>query len=275
MNSQVLHSPQHFISNFVLLNYRDGSWPSIPSVNSYSRIKTADFAAAQAVSALRIGGDGYLGAWILGGDGSQQRAVDAIGQLAQDFDIDLGTNRHGQITASMFYALGAVVKAFTAKGDYGEKIKGGTFLARRRMQLLANASVFRYARRYMSLAATNGPLGSYASDWLIEGQWFADAGSITAHGEKRTRDQSLWSVRDGVTAGDVVAQIQARRYYGPVYAAFDAADLCGLDVDLGDYITVTHFAGMNTNGWVDQKLRVERIAFNPDDQTVSIEGQTV
>lgn len=265
---------QHFIANFVLLNYRDGVWPAIPSVNGYSRLDTASFAAATATSILRVGGSGYIGAPYIGEGGAQQKAVDAISQLAQDCDLDLGTNRHGQITASMVYNLTAPVRAFTAVTD----IVKGTFKPKRRMELLANASLFRYRRRLMSLSATNGPLGSFASDWLVEGQWFADAGSIAAHGGepagKRTREQSLYSVRDTTTADNVVSSIQARRYYGPIYAKFQTT-LCGLDVDLGDNITVTHFAGLAGVGWTEKLLRVERIAFNPDTLTVDLEGQVI
>jgi len=265
---------QHFVNNWWIQDYQTGNWFSIPTVNGYSRIQTASFEAVRTTSIVRLGGDGYIGAFLLGWDQNQQPLVDVLAQLAQDCDCNLGVNRHGQIMASMVYNLTAATKAFVDVTDVVAK----SFSVRRRFELLANAFTYRFAKNYIMDAQPDSARtgAAWMSDAIIGMETIetSDPTSIAAVAETRKFVLEGWSTRHKGTVEDVAEQLLIRRLYGPIYARF-TTNLCGMDVELGDNITLTHFGGMDTTGWTAKLLRVERLVIDPDAMTVELEGQAV
>jgi hypothetical protein len=259
----------HFLANFALQNYRSGGW-SIPVVNGYARVSTSTFTAVNTTAALRLAG-GYKGAFILGAGGQSQTVSAVLAQMCADGDFDLAVNRHGQIIASMVYPLNSIVKSFTDVSD----IAKGTFSARRKFEYLINRVTYHYGKNFIpdSRPWSSRTGAAWYSDTAAVPE-SSDATSIAAVSETRTRDMQMYSLRDQATAANVVSYLIARRSLGPIYASFQT-NLAGLDVELGDLITVTHFAGMDINGWTAKKLRVERIAVDLDKMTVELEGQAV
>jgi hypothetical protein len=260
----------HLISNFILQNYTSGAW-SIPVVNGYTRVSTSTFETVKTASEARVSG-GYLGAFLLGAGGSQQTIAETLSRLCQDGDFDLLVNRHGQICASMVYPLNPIVKAFTDVTDIAKQ----SFSVRRKFEYLVNRITYHYQKNFIPdsrpWSARTG--AGWYSDITGTPPTASNSSSITAVRETRTLDLPMSSLRSMATAVNVVDSLLGRRAFGPIYSAFQTG-LCGLDVELGDLITVTHFAGMDASGWTNKKLRVERIAVDLDKLTVELEGQAV
>lgn len=263
---------QHFITNFWIQDYLTGDWLTIPTVNGYSRILTSSFEAVRTTSIARVGGSGYLGAFLLGHDATQQTLVDVLAQFAQDCDCNFGVNRHGQIMASMVNNATAATKAFMDQTDIIEQ----SFSVKRKFEFLANSFLYRFARNFIPDSRPDSARTSSA--WYSDFYGYTvdadDSASIADVAETRDFELEGWSLRDLTTATDVIDQLLTRRAYGPIYARFTTS-LCGLDVELGDNITVTHFGGMAAGGWTAKLLRVERIVVDPDAMTVELEGQVV
>lgn len=265
---------QHFINAWWLGDYQTGNWPAIPMVNSYSRINTASFEAVRTESIARVGGTGYIGAFLLGWDQGQQPLSDVLKQFAQDCDCDFGINQHGQIIASAINALTTPTRAFVDPTD----IVAGSFTVRRKVEYLTNAVVFRFMKNYiLDASADSARTGAeWMSDAIIGQETIdiTDPTSIAAVAETRKKELFGWSTRHKATALDVATHLLGRNSLGPIYATFKT-DLCGLDVELGDNITVTHFAGMSASGWTAKVLRVERLVLEPAAMTVELTGQVV
>lgn len=259
---------QHLLHNFVLLNYATGNWPAIPTVNSYSRIKSSTFAACKTTSEARLGG-GYLGAFILGADGTQQSVRELIRDICLSCDIRLGVNRHGQIVASMQNPAAASVLSLT---DVNDIIAGG-FEPNIRFQETYNRTTYRYARRYIQVPTELTPPENDflpvanrepQTDWLSGEQEQSDGTSVTNLGETKTHDFSMPMVRDSATADDVAEHVLERvllPVYTPVVTDFRAAA-----VELGDNIETSHFEGFDQ----DMTLEVQEIEIDPNAKQMTV-----
>lgn len=279
----------HFINNFWIQSYQTGNWLSYPTVNGvYSRIATLSFAAMNALTAARLGGSpsiGYLGAWMLGQDGTQKDISSALGQLLRDVDGDVGIDRHGRIIASAMTTSTASVASFV---DTQQEITDGSFAANRRMPYLYNAVQIKYMRNYVPETRSEFAIDSartaylwWADGWLAGGypaygtvqlEDSVSQSEVTGIGERRLLDLEGWSLRDPTTAFSVGAYKLARLSDGPIYSELTTG-LCGDNVDVGDYYAVTSQEGMDTSGWTAKKLRCEAIMYLLDEDLVTLEGQ--
>lgn len=249
---------QHALNNQVLQNYLTGNWLTVPSMNGYSKL--ANITAVTTIAAARVAG-GYKGAFILGGAGGQMTVAEFIKHASQSADVQFGINRHGQLAMSMENPSGAAVATITDVTDVdaqGLALEVG-------WDDLANKVPYRYARAYTPPA---GPSDT-AIPWAVDSS-ILDGAAVTAHLQtKTTAPLELALVQDTTTGDDVVARVLVRRtggaapYRGPVYATLKGG-LNYAAVDLGDIVSVTHFAGLGASGWATQKARVMGVDLDPE-----------
>jgi hypothetical protein len=72
-----------------------------------------------------------------------------------------------------------------------------------------------------------------------------------------------------LTANDVVARVLRRHTNPPRHVVFQLGAI-GLNLDLGDVIRVTHFAGLGPTGWIARPLWILAHDSDPGDKTVTI-----
>lgn len=263
----------HLLINWVLNNYASGAWLSPPTVNSYSRLKTAGFEAAKTRSEVRTA-LGYLGAFILAADGSTVTLTD-LARMFYEHGLYLGTNKDGQIIGSAIDPTAASVRSVS---DVTDTI-AQSFRARRQRSDIRNRVLYRYARRYVPLLQEPTPaegdalptsLQIPAPDWNTDNQELTDSGSITKYGT-RTMDLSLALTRDQATADDISALHLEVLPAGPMVATYREG-LCGTGVELGDNVALTHFEGVASAGYVDRDLRCEVHTVDLDKFETEVQG---
>jgi len=271
---------QHFLTNFVFSEYEDGNWNAIPTVNSYSVLKSGTFSTVKTVSEARVSG-GHKGAWMLAHDGSAPNLRDVLADLCRSGDFDLGQNWDGQIIASMVNASSSSVADWT---DLINVLQDGLDLERR-FDLSATAVRYRYARRYIQPITNPTPAETDLlpganripdPDWILSDE-VTDAGAEAALGEDKPYDVTYGAVRDVVTADDVSAEWLARSAQhneGPLMGQV-RTHLEATDVDLGDNVDVTHFGGVGASGYTDKRLRVREQDLDLNQMTVTSTVQDV
>jgi len=274
---------EHLICNWILQSYTSGAWPAIPTIGTpaLERFLTTSTDTVKLTSELRITG-GYLGAFMIGWDGSFLSIRDAIAAACRSCDIDIGINRDGQLFMSMIDSTASSLKAWNDVVD----VLRGSFDMERDFDRLANRIDYRYQRQYIQpvtelvdvVASGGSPVAQVrmpettqqpSVEWLVDHQTQEDATSITNNGETRIYDLDLPFVRDTETADDVVLHTLERLKNGPVHATFDV-DLCGTDIENGDNETLTHYQGMTATGWTDRLLRNEEHTVNLDTLSVTL-----
>jgi hypothetical protein len=72
-----------------------------------------------------------------------------------------------------------------------------------------------------------------------------------------------------LTANDVVAHVLRRHTNPPRHVVFQVGTI-GLNLDLGDVIRVTHFAGLGPTGWTARPLWILAHDSDPGQKTVTI-----
>lgn len=263
----------HLLINWVIGNYQSGAWLSPPSVQGYSRVKTASFGTVKTRTEARITG-GHIGAFELAWDGSTKTLRD-IARMASDHMIDLGCNKDGQIIASAIDPAATPVRSIL---DITDTI-ARTFHARRQRAEIRNRVLYRYSRRYVpELPSTTPPTGDALPPaltipepaWETDNQVVSDSGSITKYGT-RTKDLSLELTRDQATADDLAAWQLELLAAGPTVATYREG-LCGTNVDLGDVVELTHFEGPTASGYADRVLRAEVHTLDIDALQVEVQG---
>ena len=277
--TSIARQAMHILTNWVLQSYASGAWLSAPTVDSYSRINTQSFEDVRTRSATRMSTtEGHLGAFLLGWEGRTVTLPDLIAQW-HDCGIDLGTNKDGQIIASMIDPTAAAVRSVS---DVTDTI-AASFRARRRRDEIRNTIVYRYARRYVPALPESTPAeGEPLPDRLRQPQveWESDnneptpgSSSVTKYGTRKL-DLSLELVRDSATATDVAALKQEVLAPGPVAVTYKEG-LCGTNVDLGDNVDLDHFEGLTASGYTDRTLRCEVHTLDLDRFEVEVEGLDV
>ncbi len=253
--TSIARQTQHFLTNFVLQNHAtDEDWYAIPITGNpaYSVIDADAFAAVKAVTEVRLPTREYEGAFILGGDLEPTAIGDWLQRLCLGGDMSLGTDRHGREIASIEDPSLAAVEDFTIlnilKDSYSQK---------KDRQTLANVvscwTFKNYAPPTSDLTPEPGDLIPAAppgqTTWLTGQRIYSDGTSITALGGAPMGEREFhyedWVTHDFllIIPNNVIAYHLTRRTPGPDLHTL-RTDLCGLDVELGEVFTVTHFAGL-------------------------------
>lgn len=266
---------QDLITQHLVQNYQTGlllSTPQIGNADPYDLIHSQSFDLAQIVSEMMLEG-GLVGAFMLGGKLGLMTIEDIIAEMWNSGWIRTGENRHGQIMVSIQNPNAVIMRAFTER-DVLEDSEGKSSLEVERVfDDLTNAYEYRFGQVYIEPITREAPAEGDRlprknpdteafREWLSGRQTLADDLSIAAIQETRLAETDLKFTRDAATAAAVIAARLANTKDGPIDAVFRTG-LQGLAVEIGDLITMTHYAGFGDGGWVDQVLEVRRIQFDP------------
>lgn len=243
----------HLLINWVFGNYHSGAWLSPPSVGTgpslYSRIDTETFEALKTRMDDLMGG--VKGAFILGYNGTANTLEQVLTLAAKNGHFDYGVNRHGQIIASMLDAELPINRNLTGLAD----ILKVSYRGRRKRDLTRNIAPYRCARRYVPSLVGFTPAEDEVlpvtntkpqTDWQVEvlpADAPQDDTSITKYGQ-RVEDIDFEMIRDEDTAEFIAGMIVDENAIPPVGVTFDEGP-CGVDTDLGQVDTATHFDGLS------------------------------
>jgi len=243
---------QHLLTNFVEQNHvTDANWYAIPSTanaSPYSIINATSVETAKTRSEVRRGG-GYLGAFVVGHDLNRTTLGDWLQRICLGGDMDMFVDRHGRACLSMEDPTLTPVKAFTITNTMA-----GTYRTWKDRSKLANDIT---CFTFKNLTQTNASVTLRPSSPQQPTEWLTgkrdgvatDGTSITALGGdpvgRRTFHYEDWVTRDVLltTTGSVQAHCLERSKNGPDFHQLET-DLCGLDVELGNIFSVTHFSGL-------------------------------
>jgi hypothetical protein len=245
----------HFLTNFLLQNHAgDMNWLPIPSVNNgtYSAINTASSEGVKTQSEVRIPSVGYVGATLIGWDGNQIPAADVLQKFNLSYDFSTGNSRDGQIMLAMETPAAAAVKDFTITKTVLDQYTYQIDRAK-----LANYVESKVLKMFVTPSQTTLQAHGLPAQWIFLAQYLSTGASITALGGDPAGRKKLpienWFERDATLQNtgqlwvDVIFHL-LQRYsgvgpqWGPGYQTVPV-DLCGLDVELGQNYTVTHYAG--------------------------------
>ncbi|HXU02935.1 MAG TPA: hypothetical protein VN903_18340, partial [Polyangia bacterium] len=254
---------RHVLINFVLQDYQSGAWLTSPQflfsdgVTLLDRVDTASFAAASTVAGLTVTG-GYQGSFTLGERASVRNIIANFNLsggclLAQDdygrlFVRVLDTRRTQFLTNRI---TGEVPTVLRDKVDF---LPG--FAIQSQPDWQVNKLTYQYAH--------NGYRGAYERD--------AGGGGNTVFVEdlpSQTRDGVLKkTVEFAYLADDLTADAVARYYLQlfkdlPRVANYTRRGLCGLEDDLLDGRSVTHYNGYGANGWQAHAIWIIGKTFDP------------
>jgi hypothetical protein len=244
----------HLLINWVFGDYRGGAWLSPRTVGAglelYSRMDTTTFEAIKDRRETQLGMP-VKGAFILGHAGTTVTLTDLLTLAAKNGKFDYGTNRHGQIIASIIDETLPINRDLTALANVIER----TYKAKRRRDLVRNIVSYRYARRYVPPLAGGTPAeGELLPATTVEQnpEWAGavigddaprDAVSVSKHGERpETIDFEM--VRDADTAAALVDLTLEESASAVVGVGFEEGE-CGVDTDLGMVDALTHFDALS------------------------------
>lgn len=243
---QAFLAGQQFINEHILKDngtgYRNGAYGTLETfANGDAQLWTSAWAAAQAVSVARIGGDGYLA------DFSIHVPITVrewIRRFCISFDCRIAVNQHGQIFPVLIDDL-AVATAGRAYREFVDDVRLVD-------QTLANDEIENRIVYAYDFDADAGAL-------RVVDQTIEDAASIAAHvpggvvGNPNPRGvhqgvaQELLYCRDQATALDSRARRLTRNKEAPRYVVH-AQDFRGLEDDLGAQTRFTHRDGKGATG---------------------------
>jgi hypothetical protein len=299
----------HCLQNWVVGDYQSGPWLATPKFNDKDALPLIDegsFARASAVARARVTG-GYRGDFVIGATaivrGSKVGAArltarEVVKQFNASFDVSAGFNRRSQFMITMIddtadgKAAAAIAPLLTDVVD----ILQGTLTITDRVPALFNHLAFRHTQDYLSRMGVPQNIPSYADfpdpNWrslLASPDYVEDAASIKRYsfdparpvpipgatwylpmvrGKNRAEDWDGY--RQGtLTANDVVARV-LRRHANPPRQVELKVGTIGLNLDLGDVIRVTHFAGLGPSGWTARPLWIVAHDSDPGQKTVTI-----
>jgi hypothetical protein len=119
----------------------------------------------------------------------------------------------------------------------------------------------------------------YVDDAASIAQYSLDPGRLTpipgplwllpmVRGKNRDSDYDGYA-QGTATAHDVVTHVLRRHLHPPRQVTFTVG-VIGLNLDLGDVIRVTHFAGIGAEGWIARPLRIIAHDSDPGQKSVTI-----
>jgi len=277
---QILHA----LINWFLPDtpYQSGAWLGIPSVGDgaelYSRLNTDSFVTAQAYSANVMGTvDGFLGAFLIGANGTPWTLKEFMETAAKNGRFDWGINKDGQLFISVLNPDAALVRSISDVTDTIAK----SFRAKRQRDQIRNVVNYRYQRRYAEPLSRGTPAEGEVlapeniettSDWLVDNQQLPavlPTASTTKYGE-RVEELDLELIRDPDTADQVAQLTLEERQDAPLINGFTEGP-CGTLVDLGDRVELDHFEGVTATGYTNRSMRCQLHVLDLDKFTVDME----
>ena len=260
LHDQYLHACQ----NWLFQSYQAGAWLASPmwaeDVNGdiMPQIDEVSFSDVKTIVAASRLVTGYVGAWAAGIDGSQNTLRDVLAMLNLNADVNSGFSRNSQFFVSMLDPdtdlTDPVIDHFRQATD----VVAESFDVEDLVDELYNSLPIAYRQHYVN--------GTWMSETTI-----TDADSITNYRETRSDALlELWCVRDEVTARSIATSRINRTKDAPRMVRF-LTNLRGLNVELGDVITIDHIEGIGTTGWEGWPLRVIRHEFDPEKLSVWLE----
>lgn len=291
----VFASPEEILED-ILNNYaigrRDAATPfDTPQLDDVPAVDHASFVTAKAVGDAR--GTNIAGFGI-GVDGEPESLFDVIEKICRGADLEIGSNRHGQIMVAREDVTAAAAVTFDAVAD----IIDGAFNTDIDRELRCNEVEYFYGRRYLPPTAPRPtpaegdplpttPVKPYA-EWASGRQTLHNVGAQAAVGRIITRTIDNYVTRDGTTAA-LVAAYQLARGVGPSPAK-DGPRLAtwltreqgleqdGTVIDLNTVAQLEHPEGLGPTGWTSAapaRARIRVLEIDPLAGTVSLEGRVL
>jgi hypothetical protein len=299
----------HCLQNWIVGDYHAGAWLATPTFadrDALPLIDNGSFARASAVARARVAG-GYRGDFVLGATaqvGGQKigaarlTARELVRQFNASFDISVGFNRRSQFVATMIddspsgKASAAAAPLITDMVD----IVKDSWQITDQVPALFNRLAFRHTQDYMGRMGIPQNVPKYADfpdpNWrslTASPDYVEHAKSVREYSVDPTkavpiagpmwylsmvrglnRDSDYAGYAQGsVTAKDVVAHVLRRHAHPPRQVVFQVGAI-GLNLDIGDVIRVTHFAGVGAQGWIGRPLWITQHESDPGQKLVTI-----
>jgi hypothetical protein len=252
---------RHMMQNWVLGDYQSGSWLSTPTYSDSEAVPQMDddsFDVVAAVAAERVSG-GYVGGGMMGPTGFLN-VREVIAQWNQSGDVDSGFNRRGQFFVSMVSESVASQSSEIVITDLNDVIKD-SFDIVDDLESHYNDIPYYYARDYS---------GQTQNGWKHNGR-VEDTTSQTNYEAVLTSPSLMLEfVRSAVTAEDVASRRLLRMKDPPRLARFSLG-LRGANFELGEIVTLTHYAGVGPTGYTGQPMRILRHELDPGQYSVTLE----
>jgi hypothetical protein len=300
---------RHCLQNWIVGDYQSGAWlptPTFPGPDALPIIDDGSFDQASAIAHRRISG-GYRGDWVLGWTavgpsrarigGDRLPARDLLQRFGMSFDCQVGFNRRSQFFVSLADDMATGVIHLTDMVD----VVQNSLAITDNVQRLWNRVPFRHTQDYFNRMSGPDakPLVANQDDvnWrsLNSGiTMVEDSASITnysldpAHptpliaptqylylvrGKNRDIDDDAM-LQGTATANDVVGRF-LNRHKDPPRTVDCQIGVVGLNVELGDVVLLTHFAGVGATGWTDVRLRVIAHEADPASHLVRLTAEEV
>jgi hypothetical protein len=236
----------HFLTNWVLQDYKTGSWLSVPTFSdSTPKIRTASFTNVINIQTGRIG-EPYVGSFYCG---EQKTAREWNTQWQQSGDMRMGVNHQGQILVTTLKDTESTsgLGTFTDQNDVLES----SFDVDPMPDEIAN--IFTYEA---------GPEAA-TKRMAVIAKTVRNPTSITNHDEREAQALTYAATRHPPTADDVASRTLLRTADAPTEVRF-SLDLAGADLRLGQLKRIQHYQGIGALGWTNRVLMVTEVTTNPD-----------
>lgn len=247
----------HFWNYVVVLGVTSGSWPSPPTdALGTNKVQRAGVTTLNALHLDRVATIGYQTAWTI----RERRPVRAYWEQFQfGTGIRVGRNRHQIVLVD---TDGEDPLSGLTKFDHSN-ITEGTFQLDPGSDEIVNRTTY--------VSGPEASTGRFSHGMRSH----TDHQAITNYGETHEQpDVEIHTTRRRAVAADVVARKVFRLRNEVVYGSFDT-DLQGIDLDLGQFISITHDEGLGVNGWIDNPVLVIGIVPNPQTLQVTIRFEDV
>lgn len=272
-----LQQYKHLVKNWIPPRgdcYQSGDWldtDTFPDDPTLLMIDEASFDTAEAQSELYMGTSPavpYRGDFLVGANDEKVTARELVARLNVSFGVDCGFNRHTQFFVSMINTDLATTTLVDPLG-YERDIFAGTFAIEPQTREQSDAIDYRHTKDY---------LGREQDGWrsVISGITQVGTGipnaSLQLHmirGKNRTEDPDVY-LDGSATATAVLAMKLARIQTIPHIVKLTTGP-AGFNYELGDVFLLTHYEGLDTNGWTDRPMRVERVEDDPTTWTATLE----
>lgn len=257
----------HLMNQFVEQNHTtNADWYS-PALSSntpaYPVVDQNSVEIVKGQSEARIPG-GYIGAMVIGFDLQRGPLGDVLQRICLGGDFDMGVNRHGQAFISMEDASLNPIKSFTVYN-----VLQDSYQVHQAWDSAVNTVTYDTIKNYLQTNASvdlRPSSGPQPAAWLTATRTVDDGSAIAELGGdpagRREMHYEDWATRDTLLRQpeDVAGRKLARLARIELHQL--ETDLSGLDIELGDYFEVTHYAGVVAT---TKKVRCTAIELEPPD----------
>jgi hypothetical protein len=267
--------------------------PIFPDASRLPMVDVSSFVRANAIAHARVDG-GYRGDFVLGATaigpgrnrqgGTRITARELLQRFNASFDVSVGFNRHSQFMVAMLddspagLAAQALAPLFV---DMTDVVKDSLTITDDVARLYnripwrdtedyfgrmsgADAQPFTQDLNDTNWRSLNSGV-SYTDDAASIGDYSTNPAILTpmvaptrllylVRSKARDVDSDVY-LQGTATREDVIARYLARHRDPPRTARFTIG-LLGFNLDLGDVVRLTHFAGVGAQGWVERRLRI-------------------